>query len=331
VWWKPQGRDIPAGAGTGCTREVTRSGRSKFGPDLGRDHRQHQRRPDGAHPPADAGHGCATCCHLPVGTAGLARRNEKYPVRSYPLEVQTAYTYHFCSRPLPADSGGRTGTPSTTRRVIERLLGGQIQPTDGRGHPELDGPHPGGQGRGPPYGYRWAQAPYAPAPGSPGTGPEEPRPRPRDRGEAGGADPGTCRSRTARAGQRRWFEDDFVTPGSWSCGNTDTVDQAARKVAAQVVGQAGAPAGPPGLVVRHDGQVLSAAMLPWPSPGIFRAGRRGTSAGPEGQPMRQGPWDRLLRIVRPTWTAIVAAIVDGQPGPGGHRRGPGGPTPGSGG
>ena len=50
------------------------------------------------------------------------------------------------------------------------------------------------------------------------------------------------------------FEDDFVTQ-LVVVRDTDTVDQAARKVAAQVVGRR-VPLRDAGLVVRHDGQVV---------------------------------------------------------------------------
>jgi len=50
------------------------------------------------------------------------------------------------------------------------------------------------------------------------------------------------------------FEDDFVTQ-LVVVRDTDTVDQAARKVAAQVVGRR-VPPRDAGLVVRHDGQVV---------------------------------------------------------------------------
>ena len=52
------------------------------------------------------------------------------------------------------------------------------------------------------------------------------------------------------------FEDDFVTQ-LVVVRDTDTVDQAARKVAAQVVGRR-VPPRDAGLVVRHDGRVAAA-------------------------------------------------------------------------
>ena len=64
-------------------------------------------------------------CHLPIGTAG-SPRNEKYPVRSYPLTYDSR-TYHFCSRPSRQIWWEDRDTLHD-RTVIERLLGGEIQP-----------------------------------------------------------------------------------------------------------------------------------------------------------------------------------------------------------
>ena len=52
VWWKPQGGVSRERAGL-AAREVPALG-GAVRPDLGHDHRQHQRRPDGAHPAGDA-------------------------------------------------------------------------------------------------------------------------------------------------------------------------------------------------------------------------------------------------------------------------------------
>jgi toluene monooxygenase system protein A len=65
------------------------------------------------------------CCHLPIGTAG-APNNDRYPVRSYPLE-HNGYTYHFCSRPCRQIWWEDKDTIHQ-KTVIERLLEGEVQP-----------------------------------------------------------------------------------------------------------------------------------------------------------------------------------------------------------
>jgi toluene monooxygenase system protein A len=186
-------------------------------------------------------------CHLPVGSAG-SPRNEKYPVRSYPL-TYNGYTYHFCSRPCRQiwwEDRDTLYDPT----VIERLLGGQIQPPTVEGILTWMGLTPEVRGEDA-YGCRWAR-PYAPR--------RQPRDRP-GRAETGTRDRGGQAAHTPEpAGQGQpvpvnaLFEDDFVTQ-LVVVRDTDTVDQAARKVAAQVVGRR-VPPRDAGLVVRLDGMAV---------------------------------------------------------------------------
>jgi hypothetical protein len=183
-------------------------------------------------------------CHLPIGTAG-SPRNQKYPVRSYPL-AYSGYTYHFCSRPCRQiwwEDRDTLHDPT----VIERLLGGEIQPPTFAGILAWMGLTPDVMGDDA-YGYRWAK-PYA-------------RTRtPQDR-------PGMpCGAPGMRAGQISHARDDAQpVPVNAMFGSdvftqlvvvldTDTVEQAARKVAAQVVGRRVAPRDA-GLVLRHAGTVV---------------------------------------------------------------------------
>ena len=134
--------------------------------------------------------------------------------------------------------------------MIERLLGGQIQPPTVEGILTWMGLTPEVRGEDA-YGYRWARA-YAP------------RPRAGDRpgrAETGTRDPGGQEAEAsgpAAAGQpvpvNAMFEGDFVSQ-LVVVTDTDTVDQAARKIAAQVVGRR-VPPRDAGLVVRHDGGVV---------------------------------------------------------------------------
>jgi len=67
----------------------------------------------------------ATATRLPIGTAG-APGHDKFPVRSYPL-TYNGHAYHFCSRPCRQiwwEDRDTLYRPT----VIERLLGGEIQP-----------------------------------------------------------------------------------------------------------------------------------------------------------------------------------------------------------
>ena len=92
-------------------------------------------------------------CHLPIGTAG-SPRSEKYPVRSYPL-TYNGYTYHFCSRPCRQiwwEDRDTLYDPT----VIERLLGGEIQPPTFEGILTWMGLTPDVMGDDA-YGYRWAR------------------------------------------------------------------------------------------------------------------------------------------------------------------------------
>jgi toluene monooxygenase system protein A len=92
-------------------------------------------------------------CNLPIGTAA-SPYNDKYPVRSYPLQ-HNGYTYHFCSHPCRQiwwEDRDTLHNPT----VIERLLGGQIQPPTVEGilgwmglTPEIMGDDA--------YGYSWAK------------------------------------------------------------------------------------------------------------------------------------------------------------------------------
>jgi hypothetical protein len=103
------------------------------------------------------------------------------------------------------------------------------------------------------YGYRWAK-PYART-ARPQDGPrDEPQDGPRD-----GPRDGATQSAPPPAGAHpvpvnAVFEGDFVTQLVVVL-DTDTVDEAARKVAAQVVGRRVAPRDA-GLVVRHAGAVV---------------------------------------------------------------------------
>jgi hypothetical protein len=138
--------------------------------------------------------------------------------------------------------------------VIERLLGGQIQPPTIEGILTWMGLTQEVRGEDA-YGYRWTR-PYA-ARRRPGDGPWD---RP-GRAETGTGDRGGQAARTPEpAGQGQpvpvnaLFEDDFVTQ-LVVVRDTDTVDQAARKVAAQVVGRR-VPPRDAGLVVRLDGMAI---------------------------------------------------------------------------
>jgi len=190
-------------------------------------------------------------CHLPVGTAG-SPRNEKYPVRSYPLEYN-GYTYYFCSRPCRQiwwEDRDTLYDPT----VIERLLGGQIQPPTVEGVLNWMGLTPEVMGDDA-YGYRWAR-PYAAhrragdESGTPDGGTET------ETGDPGAQVP----EPPGPAGQGRpvpvnaMFENDFVTQLVVVL-DTDTVDEAARKVAAHVVARR-VPPRDAGFIVRRDGRVL---------------------------------------------------------------------------
>ena len=190
-------------------------------------------------------------CHLPIGTAG-SPRNEKYPVRSYPL-TYNGYTYHFCSRPCRQiwwEDRDTLYDPT----VIERLLGGEIQPPTLEGILTWMGLTPDVMGDDA-YGCRWAK-PYART--------RRPQDRPgRPYGETTTAtrDPGLQAKQTSQPPDdaqpvpvNAMFENDFVTQLVVVL-DTDTVEEAARKVAAQVVGRRVSPRDA-GLVVRHDGTVV---------------------------------------------------------------------------
>ena len=103
-------------------------------------------------------------CHLPVGTAA-APNNPKYPVRSYSL-TNNGYTYHFCSKVCRQIWWEDRDTQHQTT-VIERLLGGEIQPPTVEGILGWMGLTPETMGDDA-YNYRWA-ADYAPAATNGGT------------------------------------------------------------------------------------------------------------------------------------------------------------------
>jgi Toluene-4-monooxygenase system protein B (TmoB)/Methane/Phenol/Toluene Hydroxylase len=251
-------------------------------------------------------------CHLPIGTAG-SPRNEKYPVRSYPLDYDRR-TYHFCSRPCRQiwwEDRDTLYDPT----VIERLLGGEIQPPTVEGILSWMGLTPEVMGDDA-YGYRWAR-PYAQ------------RRRPEDRfgepDEGTKAETGDPAKTSGAVSDGRpvpvnaMFEDDFVTQLVVVL-DADTVDQAAQKIAAQVVGRRVLPRDGR-LVVRLEGRVV---------PGDVTVAQSGISA---------------LDIVNVGWTALRREATDGQargtglahvrrcgrhcrrhrgrqPRPGGHHRGP---------
>jgi toluene monooxygenase system protein A len=186
-------------------------------------------------------------CHLPIGTAG-SPRNDKYPVRSYPLKYNGS-TYHFCSRPCRQiwwEDRDTLYDPT----VIERLLGGEIQPPTIEGILTWMGLTPDVMGDDA-YGYRWArdlQSEHRPGP-------------PVGRTTTGTRDPGLHAEETSPPPDdaqplpvNAMFGNDFVTQLVVVL-DTDTVDQAARKVAAQVVGRR-VPPQDAGLVVHHDGRVV---------------------------------------------------------------------------
>jgi len=182
-------------------------------------------------------------CHLPIGTAG-SPRNQKYPVRSYPL-AYNGYTYHFCSRPCRQIWWEDRDTLHD-RTVIERLLGGEIQPPTLEGLLSWMGLTPDVMGDDA-YGYRWAK-PYASASRPQGQQGQQGRPYPR----AGQVSrpPDGARPVPVNA----MFENDAFTQ-LVTVLDTDTVAEAARKVAAQVVGRRVAPRSA-GLVVRRAGAVI---------------------------------------------------------------------------
>ncbi len=202
-------------------------------------------------------------CHLPIGTAS-SPRNEKYRVRSYPLK-HNGYTYHFCSRPCRQiwwEDRDTLHDPT----VIERLIGGEIQPPTVEGILAWMGLTPEVMGDDA-YGYRWARNRSENRPGRPdGRTMTETR-DPGVRAEEISQPPDEAQPVPVNA----MFENDFVTQLVLVL-DTDTVEEAARKVAAQVVGRRVPPrdagfAGPPRRQScprrRHRGRVRH-----------FRAGHR---------------------------------------------------------
>jgi toluene monooxygenase system protein A len=176
-------------------------------------------------------------CHLPVGTAA-SPRNEKYPVRSYPL-TYNGRAYYFCSRPCRQiwwEDRDTLHDPT----VIERLLGGQIQPPTVEGVLTWMGLTPEARGHDA-YGYQWARSyqgattktqPFAPEAVAPSQPAADGLPVP----------------------VNAVFAGDIITQLVVLL-DSDTVDEAARKVAEQVVGRR-VPPREARLVVRLDGRVL---------------------------------------------------------------------------
>jgi toluene monooxygenase system protein A len=181
-------------------------------------------------------------CQLPIGTAG-SPGNARYPVRSYPL-VYDGRTYHFCSRPCRQiwwEDRDTLHSPT----VLDRLLAGEIQPPTTEGILTWMGLTPEVRGEDA-YGYRWARA-YPPG-GPAGTGgvaaPAAAPPAP------AAAPSGYGRPVPVNA----FFSGDFVTQLA-VVHDTDTVDQAAAKIAAQVVGRR-VPSRAAGLVIRLGDRAL---------------------------------------------------------------------------
>jgi hypothetical protein len=232
LWWKPQGGVSPEERD--WLREKYPEWEGQFGPiwdvivDNIRGGRMERTLPETLP-------WLCNLCHLPIGTAG-SPRNEKFPVRSYPL-THNGYTYHFCSRPCRQIWWEDRDTQHNPT-VIERLLGGEIQPPTVEGILAWMGLTPDVMGDDA-YGYRWARGAGSREQAGPVTEVDEVRPPP------AGAQPVPINA---------MFEDDFVTQLVLVL-DTDTVEQAARKVAAQVVGRR-VPARDAGLVVRHGGRVV---------------------------------------------------------------------------
>ena len=138
--------------------------------------------------------------------------------------------------------------------MIERLLGGEIQPPTAEGILTWMGLTPDVMGDDA-YGYRWAK-PYART--------RRPQDRPGRPYKATTTETGDPRMQAEQISQppddaqpvpvNAIFENDFVTQLVIVL-DTDTVEEAASKVAAQVVGRRVAPRDA-GLVVRHAGAVV---------------------------------------------------------------------------
>jgi Toluene-4-monooxygenase system protein B (TmoB) len=187
-------------------------------------------------------------CHLPIGTAG-SPRNDVYPVRSYPLSYD-GRTYHFCSRPCRQiwwEDRDTLHNPT----VVERLLKGEIQPPTPEGILTWMGLDPEVRGDDA-YGYRWARAYPRPRRQAGGGGRASQVPGPAGMGRAVPGDVGRPVPVNAV------FSGDFISQ-LVVVRDTDTVDEAARKIAAQVVGRR-VPARDAGFVVRHDGTVVPGSV-----------------------------------------------------------------------
>jgi hypothetical protein len=173
-------------------------------------------------------------------------------VRSYPLK-HNGYTYHFCSRPCRQiwwEDRDTLHNPT----VIERLIGGEIQPPTVERILEWMGLTPEVMGEDA-YGCRWARNPrfdnrLGRSDGRTMTETQDPGPRTEEISQP----PDEAQPVPVNA----MFEDDFLTQLVVVL-DTDTVEEAARKVAAQVVGRR-VPPRHAGLVVRLDGRVVPGAV-----------------------------------------------------------------------
>jgi toluene monooxygenase system protein A len=96
---------------------------------------------------------CNTC-HLPITTWAQSPYDGRWQVRTYPLE-HGGSTYHFCSKPCRQIWWEDKDTLHQ-RTVIERLLGGEIDPPTVEGILGWMGLTPETMGDDA-YGYRWAK------------------------------------------------------------------------------------------------------------------------------------------------------------------------------
>ncbi|HEX6404046.1 MAG TPA: toluene-4-monooxygenase system B family protein, partial [Pseudonocardiaceae bacterium] len=157
-----------------------------------------------------------------------------YPVRSYPL-TYNGYPYHFCSRPCRQiwwEDRDTLHNPT----VIERLLRGEIQPPTFEGILTWMGLTSDVMGDDA-YGYRWARNPQAD-----------------NRPKSWAQDRSPSSDEAQPVPVNALFDDDFVTQLVVVL-DTDTIADAARKVAAHVVGRR-VPRRDAGLVVRLEGRVV---------------------------------------------------------------------------
>src|SRR6266851_633294 len=134
------GRRVPRGARM-APRQVPAMGRA-VRPGLGHDHRQRQRRPDGAHPPGDA-----AVAVQPVPPAHRHRRlaaQREVPGAQLPAQIQRLHLPLLLAA-LQADLVGGPGHP--VRPDGDRAAPRRRDPAaDDGGNPDVDGPHPGRHG-----------------------------------------------------------------------------------------------------------------------------------------------------------------------------------------